>query len=565
VARKLIGQLLLQRNLIAPAELQNALALQRERKDKIGRILLDLGYLAERDLMAVLSEQHNASLILADEFPAVPLELERLSYKFLKQFKVLPLDLKENVLTVAMADPSDTETIESLRLFAGVQTRIRLGLENEIGEALDRLYGDGDNLLNPSVGADGTQISGEPNELGDDIEHLRDLASEVPVIRMVNLMISRAVERRSSDIHIEPFEKEFRVRYRVDGILYNVESPPIQLKAAIISRVKLMAKLNIAERRLPQDGRIKLKVLGKEIDLRVSTLPTLYGESVVMRILDKSDSSLFDLQKLGFPRHMLSKIERLTAMPHGILLVTGPTGSGKSTTLYSAMKRINLPDKKIITIEDPVEYQMDGINQIHVNTQIGLTFAAGLRHIVRQDPDVIMIGEIRDLETAEIAIRSALTGHLVFSTLHTNDAPSAITRLVDMGVENYLLSSCLIGVLAQRLVRIICQHCKKEYETDAEHIQALGFSLNASKTVRLYKGDGCESCGFTGYESRKGIFELMEPDDEIRRMVVSNESSNVIAQYARGRGMRTLKEDGLEKVLAGVTSLDEVLRVTQDV
>jgi general secretion pathway protein E len=551
MARKLIGQLLLQHALITPAELQNALALQRERKDKIGRILLDLGYLAERDLMAVLSEQHKASLILADEFPAVPLEIEKLSYKFLKQFKLLPLDLRGDVLTVAMADPSDIETIDSLRLFTGVQTEVRLGIESEICEAIKRLYGNGDNLLNPALGENGNPVSAEANEPGDDIEHLRDLASEVPVIRMVNLMISRAVERRSSDIHIEPFEKEFRVRYRVDGILYNVDSPPIQL--------------NIAERRLPQDGRIKLKVLGKEIDLRVSTLPTLYGESVVMRILDKSDSSLFDLQKLGFPRHMLSKIEKLTAMPHGILLVTGPTGSGKSTTLYSAMKRINLPDKKIITIEDPVEYQMDGINQIHVNTQIGLTFAAGLRHIVRQDPDVIMIGEIRDLETAEIAIRSALTGHLVFSTLHTNDAPSAITRLVDMGVENYLLSSCLIGVLAQRLVRIICRHCKKEYETDAENIQALGFSVNGSRTVRLHKGEGCESCGFTGYESRKGIFELMEPDDEIRRMVVSNESSNVIAQYARSRGMKTLKEDGLEKVLAGVTTLDEVLRVTQDV
>jgi len=564
VARKLIGQLLLQRNLISPAELQNALALQRERRDKIGRILLDLGYLAERDLMAVLSEQHNASLMLAQEFPAVPLNLEKISYKFLKQFKVLPLDLTGNVLTVAMADPSDTETIESLRLFTGLQARIHLGLENEISEALERLYGSGGDFLSPASGEDG-QMASDASELGDDIEHLRDLASEVPVIRMVNVMISRAVERRASDIHIEPFEKEFRLRYRVDGILYNVDSPPIQLKAAIISRVKLMAKLNIAERRLPQDGRIKLKVLGKEIDLRVSTLPTLYGESVVMRILDRNDSSLFDLQKLGFPRHVLSKIEKLTAMPHGILLVTGPTGSGKSTTLYSAMKRINLPDKKIITIEDPVEYQMDGINQIHVNAQIGLTFAAGLRHIVRQDPDVIMIGEIRDLETAEIAIRSALTGHLVFSTLHTNDAPSAITRLVDMGVENYLLSSCLIGVLAQRLVRIICQHCKKEYETEAEHVQVLGFSVDGSRMIRLYKGEGCESCGFTGYESRKGIFELMEPDDEIRRMVVANESSNVIAQYARSRGMKTLKEDGLEKVLAGVTTLDEVLRVTQDV
>ncbi|PYV38787.1 MAG: type II secretion system protein GspE [Acidobacteria bacterium] len=564
MSRKLIGQLLVERNLISPAELLSALALQRERKDKIGRILLDLGYLAERDLLAVLSEQHNASLILAEQFPAVPLELEKLSYKFLKQFKVLPLDLEDKVLTVAMADPSDTETLESIRLFTGYETKIHLGLEHEISDALERFYGSGDGLLGKSFDA-GDKLIGETLDTGEDIEHLRDMASEVPVIRMVNLMISRAVERRASDIHIEPFEKEFRVRYRIDGILYNVDSPPVQLKPAIISRVKLMAKLNIAERRLPQDGRIKLKVLGKEIDLRVSTLPTLYGESVVMRILDKSDSSLFDLQKLGFPESMLSKMEKLTSVPHGILLVTGPTGSGKSTTLYSAMKRINLPDKKIITIEDPVEYQMDGINQIHVNTQIGLTFAAGLRHIVRQDPDVIMIGEIRDLETAEIAIRSALTGHLVFSTLHTNDAPSAITRLVDMGVENYLLSSCLIGVLAQRLVRIICKHCKTEYPANPENLRALGLALNGGRPVTLYKGAGCESCGFTGYESRKGIFELMEPDDEIRKMVVSNESSNVIAQYARSRGMKTLKEDGLEKVLEGVTTLDEVLRVTQDI
>ncbi|HEU5091424.1 MAG TPA: ATPase, T2SS/T4P/T4SS family, partial [Nitrospira sp.] len=335
-----------------------------------------------------------------------------------------------------MSDPSDGDTLESLRMFTGFSCTVRLGNESDIAETLDRLYGSNGGA--GKVLEETAEGTGDYAEAGDDIEHLRDMASEVPVIRLVNNLISRAVERRASDIHIEPFEKEFRIRYRIDGILQTVESPPINLKPAIISRVKLMAKLNIAERRLPQDGRIKLKVLGKEIDLRVSTLPTLYGESVVMRILDKSDSNAFDLRRLGFPEKLLAKIEKLTSMPHGILLVTGPTGSGKSTTLYSAMKRINLPDKKIITIEDPVEYQMDGINQIHVNAQIGLTFASGLRHIVRQDPDVIMIGEIRDLETAEIAIRSALTGHLVFSTLHTNDAPSAITRLVDMGVENYL-------------------------------------------------------------------------------------------------------------------------------
>jgi general secretion pathway protein E len=561
LVRKLIGQILVERNLLTPQELQNGLALQRERKEKIGRILLDLGYLAERDLMAAISEQHNTPWLPASEFPAVPLELERLSHKFLRQFKVLPLDLEGNVLTAAMADPSDSETLDSIRLFTGYETRVRLANENDLSEALERLYG------TPGTAAEDAAklTAGGYAESTEDIEHLRDMASEVPVIRLVNNMISRAVERRASDIHIEPFEKEFRVRYRIDGILQNVESPPIQLKAAIISRVKLMARLNIAERRLPQDGRIKLKVLGKEIDLRVSTLPTLYGESVVMRILDKSDASAFDLRRLGFPSNLLAKMEKLTSLPHGILLVTGPTGSGKSTTLYSSMKRINLPDKKIITIEDPVEYQMDGINQIHVNAQIGLTFAAGLRHIVRQDPDVIMIGEIRDLETAEIAIRSALTGHLVFSTLHTNDAPSAITRLVDMGVENYLLASCLIGVLAQRLVRINCAQCKTPYQEEVERLKALGVETGGASKVTLHRGLGCEACGFTGYESRKGIFELMEPDDEIRRMVVAKESSNIIAQYARQKGMKTLREDGLEKVLTGVTTLDEVLRVTQDV
>jgi general secretion pathway protein E len=563
LVRKLIGQLLIEKNLLSPQELQNGLALQRERREKIGRILLDLGYLAEKDLMTVLSEQHKAPLISVSELPVAPLEVEKLSSKFLKQFNVLPLDLKENVLTVAMSDPSDTDTLESLRMFTGYSCRVLLGQEGDIAEVLERFYGNGGSVA--KVSGETSDALGEYADSGEDIEHLRDMASEVPVIRLVNNLVSRAVERRASDIHIEPFEKEFRIRYRVDGILQTVESPPINLKPAIISRVKLMAKLNIAERRLPQDGRIKLKVLGKEIDLRVSTLPTLYGESVVMRILDKSDSSAFDLRRLGFPENLLAKIEKLTSMPHGILLVTGPTGSGKSTTLYSAMKRINLPDKKIITIEDPVEYQMDGINQIHVNAQIGLTFASGLRHIVRQDPDVIMIGEIRDLETAEIAIRSALTGHLVFSTLHTNDAPSAITRLVDMGVENYLLASCLIGVLAQRLVRIICRDCRIEYLEEAKKLKALELEVKDSGQVAVFRGAGCERCGHTGYESRKGIFELMEPDDVIRKMIVANETSNVIASYARSQGMKTLREDGVEKVLEGTTTVDEVLRVTQDI
>ncbi|MEP6714302.1 MAG: ATPase, T2SS/T4P/T4SS family, partial [Terriglobia bacterium] len=389
----------------------------------------------------------------------------------------------------------------------------------------------------------------------DDLEHLRDMASEAPVIRLVNSMIAQAVEQRASDIHIEPFEKEFRIRFRIDGVLFNQEQPPKELKAAIISRLKLMAKLNIAERRLPQDGRIKLRILGREVDLRVSTLPTLYGESVVMRLLDRSAGDFYDLRRLGFDEHMLSRMEHYTSLPHGIFLVTGPTGSGKSTTLYSALKRINLPDKKIITIEDPVEYQMDGINQIHVNPAIGLTFAAGIRHIVRQDPDVIMIGEIRDRETADIAIRSALTGHFVFSTLHTNDAPSAVTRLTDMGVENYLITSSVVAVLAQRLVRVICRHCK----------ESAGLSLTPfGDRIESFHGRGCPECNGSGYHGRAGIFELMELNDELRQLIMTNADASRLTAVARQHGMRNLREDGWMKVGEGLTTAAEVTRVTQE-
>ncbi len=359
---------------------------------------------------------------------------------------------------------------------------MEIAAEGEILEAIDRYYGQSE-----KADAEVLRDDGDGNA---DLEQLRDMASEAPVIRLVNAMIAQAVEKRASDIHLEPFEKEFRIRYRIDGVLQDQDPPPRELKAAVISRLKLMAKLNIAERRLPQDGRIKVKAVGREIDLRVSTLPTLYGESVVMRLLDRSAGDFYDLRNLGFDERMLSRMEHFTSLPHGIFLVTGPTGSGKSTTLYSALKRINQSDKKIITIEDPVEYQMDGINQIHVNAQIGLTFAAGLRSIVRQDPDVIMVGEIRDRETADTAIRSALTGHFVYSTLHTNDAPSAITRLTDMGVENYLICSSLVAVLAQRLVRLICPFCK---EPEGERLNPWG------EMVPSFRGAGCERCFGTGH------------------------------------------------------------------
>jgi general secretion pathway protein E len=474
-------------------------------------------------------------------------EIEGLTDRFLRHCRAFPVALADSTLTLAMADPLDFETVAAVRAFSGLQIQTVLAAEQEILDAIDKHYGETERQP--------LYTEGEDEQATADLEHLRDMASEAPVIRLVNAMIAEALEKRASDIHIEPFEKEFRIRFRVDGVLFSQETPPRELKAAIISRLKLMAKLNIAERRLPQDGRIKIKILGREVDLRVSTLPTLYGESVVMRLLDRSAGEFYDLRRLGFDNQMLARMEHFTSLPHGIFLVTGPTGSGKSTTLYSALKRINLPDKKIITIEDPVEYQMDGINQIHVNPQIGLTFAAGLRHIVRQDPDVIMVGEIRDRETADIAIRAALTGHLVFSTLHTNDAPSAITRLADMGVENYLLTSSLVAVLAQRLVRVICTHCK----------QAAGKALSPEgDMVQSFRGAGCPECNGTGYSSRVGIFEMMELDDEIRQRIMNSEDASQLTQAARRNGMRNLREDGWMKVRDGLTTVDEVMRVTQE-
>ncbi len=541
-----LGEMLVARGLIEPEDLEKALEIQRERGEKIGKILVDLGFVATRDVLAALSEQLGVPLASIEGPPPVTPETEGLSPRFMRQCKFLPIALQDSTLTLAMADPLDFETLSAVRGFTGLKVRAALASEQEIRDAIDRYYGEAERPA---------ELESETGETSEDLEHLRDMASEAPVIRLVNALIAQAVEKRASDIHLEPFEKEFRVRFRIDGVLYNQEPPPRELKAAIISRVKLMARLNIAERRLPQDGRIKIKTLGREVDLRVSTLPTLYGESVVMRLLDRSATEFFDLRRLGFDEHMLARMEHYTALPHGILLVTGPTGSGKSTTLYSALKRINRPGVKIITIEDPVEYQMDGINQIHVNPQIGLTFAAGLRHIVRQDPDVIMVGEIRDRETADIAIRAALTGHFVYSTLHTNDAPSAITRLTDMGVENYLISSSLVAVLAQRLVRVICPRCKVE---DEPRMSPQG------ETIRTWRGLGCEHCFGTGYSGRVGIFELMEMNDEIRKLIMRNADATEIAAAARRHGMRTLREDGWEKVRAGLTTAEEVLRVTQE-
>ena len=544
---KKLGEILLERGLVTREDLDRALEIQRERGDKLGRILVDLGFIAQKDLLQALSDQLGVPLAHIDGPPAVSPETERLSSQFLRQAKILPLRLEGQTLTLAMADPLDFETLSAARMATGLDILPEIATESELLDALERYYGEADK--------ESAVLSRDGEEAAADLEHLRDMASEAPVIRLVNAMIASAVERRASDIHLEPFEREFRVRFRIDGVLHQEEAPPRELKAAIISRVKLMARLNIAERRLPQDGRIKVKALGREVDLRVSTLPTLYGESVVMRLLDRSAGDFYDLHNLGFDPLMLGRMEHFTAMPHGIFLVTGPTGSGKSTTLYAALKRINQTDKKIITIEDPVEYQMDGINQIHVNSQIGLTFASGLRHIVRQDPDVIMVGEIRDRETADVAIRAALTGHFVYSTLHTNDAPSAIARLTDMGVENYLISSSVVAVLAQRLVRVICTSCQV---SAGERMSPYG------EMIPSWRGAGCEHCFGSGYKGRVGIFELMELNEGMRKRIMANADAGELTQLARQNGMRPLREDGWLKVAGGVTTADEVIRVTQE-
>ncbi|MFB3817992.1 MAG: type II secretion system ATPase GspE [Candidatus Methylomirabilales bacterium] len=478
--------------------------------------------------------------------------------RFMQQYVFFPLALENGTLTVVMRDPGDVETVDNIRLQAGGEVRVLLGGEREILRALEEHYGASSSIdrIVQDIAEDG-----EPAEGGsEDVAQLKDLASEAPVIRLVNLLIARAAEVRASDIHIEPFEESLRVRYRVDGVLVNTEAPPKRLQAAVISRIKLMARMNIAERRLPQDGRIRTGAGGAELDIRVSTIPTIYGESVVMRLLDRA-STLPDLDGLGFPEEAARTFRGLIRKPHGILLVTGPTGSGKTTTLYAALRSINAVEKKIITIEDPVEYQLDGITQIQVKPRIGLTFAAGLRHIVRQDPDVILVGEIRDRETAEIAIHAALTGHLVLSTLHTNDAAGAITRLLDMGIENYLVSSTLLAVLAQRLVRRICVACKTEYAPSAEVLKDLP---PETRRLRLFKGNGCPSCTGTGYSGRLGIFELLVMDDPLQRLILAKGDAGSIRADAVARGMTTLWQDGCRKVAAGITTPEEVLRVTRE-
>jgi general secretion pathway protein E len=459
---------------------------------------------------------------------------------------------------VAIADPLNPLIADDLRQSTGLEVKLVVSHPDAITEAIDRSYEGAATPLQRIVeGMDDDRTA----EVDEDVNHLRDMAFEAPVVRLVNLLVENAIDSGASDIHIEPFEDTLRIRYRIDGILFEQEAPPRRLQAAVTSRIKIMAEMNIAERRLPQDGRIRVTLRGRRVDIRVSTMPTVHGESIVMRLLDRS-SVFLPLERLGFGAATAQRFERLITLPHGIVLVTGPTGSGKTTTLYGALDKINSPDRKILTVEDPVEYQLKGVNQIPVKSKIGLTFATGLRHIVRQDPDVILVGEIRDLETADIAIQAALTGHLVFSTLHTNDAPGAITRLQDMGVESFLLSSVLEGVIAQRLVRRICRACREPDAPSPADLQALGVKVEGGTT--LFRGRGCPECRGTGYRGRTGIYELFEITEEVRSLTLRRVSTREIRRYAIENGMVTLRLDGWAKAQEGVTTVDEVLRVTQE-
>ncbi len=556
-----LGDLLVERSKLSPTDLGRALRLQAASTDTLDVILVKLGLVSERDVAEALVVQYRTPLVQPDEYPDVPVMEDAFSPRFLKEARVIPLSEDNGHLIVAMANPADTYTLSAIQLASSKSILPRVGIPSEIENAYERLYGGGRSAMGQIV-----ESIGIDNDLAneDDIERLKDLASEAPVIRLVNLMITRAIESRASDIHIEPFENRLKVRYRIDGVMREVESPPARLSAAVISRIKIMARLNIAERRLPQDGRIQLRVQGKEIDMRVSTVPTMHGESVVMRILDKA-SVVLEFSVLGFSPEMLRRFLEVLMLPHGIILVTGPTGSGKTTTLYTALQKINTPERKILTVEDPVEYQLEGVNQIQVKPQINLTFANALRAIVRQDPDVIMIGEMRDLETAEIAVQSALTGHLVLSTLHTNDAPSSITRLLDMGVEDYLLTSTINGILGQRLVRLLCTECRQPYEALPELIEELRLDrYTTGRPIRLYQAVGCKHCAGIGYLGRAAIMEFLVMTDNLRRLILKHADASELQEAARAEGMHNMYEDGLRKALLGLTTIEEVLRVTQE-
>jgi general secretion pathway protein E len=561
-----LDEILVERGLVRAADIARLLDSERAREQPLGPLLVQQGLITEEDLLEALSEQFGLPYWRKLEEAGIEqLPVAKVPITFYRQQKVFPIACTETGVKVAVSDPLNLQPLDDLAVFLGAPVEPILSSERELMAAINRFFdretGSTEQVMQDLEGEDLGAIADEIEETDD----LLDLASEAPVIRLVNSILTQAVRARASDIHIEPFERELKVRYRIDGLLYNTITPPRRLQAAISSRIKVMANLNIAERRLPQDGRIRIRVGEKDVDIRVSVVPTAYGERIVLRLLDKT-SVLLGLEEIGMAEAAYAKYSRLIKRSNGIILVTGPTGSGKTTTLYGTLNKINAPELNIITIEDPIEYQLTGIGQIQVNPRIDLTFANGLRSILRQDPDVIMVGEIRDRETAEIAIQASLTGHLVFSTLHTNDAAGAVTRLLDMGVEAFLVSSSVIAIIAQRLVRVICRECRERYRPDPSLLKEVGLERAGDSEFEgyFYRGKGCGACFQTGYRGRSGIYELLVIDDNIRSLVMSGADSNVIRRKAIEQGMTTLFRDGITKIIQGTTTVDEVLRVTQE-
>ncbi len=564
MAYKALLDTLQKHNKLSATELKKVERVQKTSvAENIPQLLLKLGLCSELDVADAFVESGQFEKVEANQYPQETQLPDTVSLRFLKTNHIIGLKQSNDDLTIAMMDPEDQFSIAALSLASGKSIIAKVGLLSEIDAALDVQYGEDRSKMDKLI--DDLAANDLGDEFGEeDLAHLKDLASEAPVIKMVNLIMQRAIETKASDIHVEPFEQTLKIRLRIDGVLQEIDAPNVKSTAAVISRIKIMAKLNIAERRLPQDGRIKVQMLGKELDLRVSTIPTMYGESVVIRLLDK-ENTILDFAGLGFSGRHLQQFIDILSLPHGIILITGPTGSGKSTTMYAALKQLNTPERKIITVEDPVEYQMEGVNQIQAKPQIGLTFASALRSIVRQDPDVIMIGEMRDLETAKIAVQSALTGHLVLSTLHTNDAAGGITRLLDMGLEEYLLTSTVNGILAQRLVRKLCPACKVASIAEPEIVNNLNLRrFTDDADIVLYKPVGCSACAGMGYRGRLAIIEFLPMTDPIRKLIMAHEEAGAIQKLAVIEGMQTLYENGLVKVIQGITTLEEVMRVTSE-
>lgn len=554
----LIGEILIEKKICKPEDIREALTIQEEKDLRIGELLVLLQKATEAEVAQALSTQLNIPYL-----PAFPEELEtelvdKIPINFAKTYSFIPLYKEGSVVWVATSEPLELFALDDLRILLNAAIAVKVAPHQKVLDQINKVYSEAGRAQRD---LDGDLDSSEEQDDGT-IDIIEDTDDDAPIIRFVNNLLFRAVNERASDIHIEPMEKELVVRLRIDGVLYEVTRPPKAAQASITSRVKIMGNLNIAEKRLPQDGRIRIKVAGKDIDIRLSTLPTSHGERIVMRLLDRS-AVLLEMTQLGFSARDFKTFGSLVEQPNGIILVTGPTGSGKTTTLYSALSKINTPDKNLITVEDPVEYQLTGIGQIPVNSRIGMTFARGLRAILRQDPDVIMVGEIRDVETAEIAIQSSLTGHLVLSTIHTNDAPSSITRMIDMGVEPFLVASSLIGILAQRLVRVACPQCREAYDPTDEELANIGLDRSEVKAP-FYRAVGCPACTGKGYSGRKGIYELLVVNEAIQSMILQSADVNDIRRKAISQGMRTLRMDGVDKIMKGITTVEEVLRVTQD-